>query len=140
MESIEERAKSYDEVCELQGKEARKAEFGYIAGAKEEHLLLTEWRNGREISPEVGQRVLCKTTGGEVFIGCKRTDGRWSLVGTGLVGEDRYISWRPIHECELPKYYGDDDTDTNFKDNYKVQVILNSNNGITYNFQRKTIN
>ncbi|MBO7219636.1 MAG: hypothetical protein J6V21_00410 [Alistipes sp.] len=109
MESIEERAKSYVEGCELQGKEARKAEFDYIVGAKEEHLLLTEWRNGREISPEVGQRVLCKTYRGDVFIGFKRTDGCWSLVGTGLVGGDRYISWRPIHGIELPKYYGDDD-------------------------------
>lgn len=42
MESIEERAKSYVEGCELQGKEARKAEFDYIAGAKEEMILLTE--------------------------------------------------------------------------------------------------
>lgn len=110
MQTIEERAKSYAEGCELQGKEARKAEFDYIAGAKEEHILLTEWRNGQEVSPEVGKRVLCKTKsfGGEVYIGCKRADGYWSLVGTGLIGEDRYISWRPIHECELPKYYGDD--------------------------------
>jgi hypothetical protein len=43
MESIEERAKSYVEGCELQGKEARKAEFDYIAGAKEERILVVEW-------------------------------------------------------------------------------------------------
>jgi ribosomal protein L34 len=116
MQTIEARAKSYVEGCELQGKEARKAEFDYIAGAKEEHLLLTEWRNGKDMSPEVGRRVLCKTNGGKVVIGFRRADGRWSLVGTGLIGEDSYISWRPIHEyelsiheCELPKYYGDDD-------------------------------
>ena len=42
MESIEQRAKSYVEGCELQGKEARRAEFDYIAGAKEERILLTE--------------------------------------------------------------------------------------------------
>lgn len=42
MESIEARAKSSAEGCELQGKEARKAEFDYIAGAKEERILLTE--------------------------------------------------------------------------------------------------
>lgn len=42
MESLEERAKSYIEGCELQGKEARKAEFDYTAGAKEERILLTE--------------------------------------------------------------------------------------------------
>lgn len=43
MESIEQRAKSYVEGCELQGKEARKAEFDYIAGAKEERILVVEW-------------------------------------------------------------------------------------------------
>ena len=42
MESIEERAKSYVEGCELQGKEARKAEFDYTAGAKEERILVCE--------------------------------------------------------------------------------------------------
>lgn len=43
MESIEQRAKSYVKGCELQGKEARKAEFDYIAGAKEERMLVSEW-------------------------------------------------------------------------------------------------
>ena len=42
MESIEARAKSYVEGCELQGKETRKAEFDYIAGAKEERILVCE--------------------------------------------------------------------------------------------------
>lgn len=43
MQTIEERAKSYIKGCELQGKEARKAEFDYIAGAKEERILVVEW-------------------------------------------------------------------------------------------------
>ena len=43
MQTIAERAKSYAEGCELQGKEARKAEFDYIAGAKEERVLVVEW-------------------------------------------------------------------------------------------------
>ena len=43
MESIEARAKSYVEGCELQGKEARKAEFDYTTGAKEERILVVEW-------------------------------------------------------------------------------------------------
>lgn len=43
MESIEQRAKSYVKGCELQGKEARKAEFDYISGAKEERILVVEW-------------------------------------------------------------------------------------------------
>ena len=111
MQSIEERALSYARMADCRDRrEMELAKLDYIAGAKEEHLLLTEWRNGKDMSPEVGKRVLCKTNGGEVFIGFKRTDGRWSLVGSGLIGEDRYISWRPIHECELPKYYGDDDS------------------------------
>lgn len=42
MQAIAERVKSYVEGCELQGKEARKAEFDYTAGAKEERILLTE--------------------------------------------------------------------------------------------------
>ena len=43
MESIEQRAKSYVDGCGLQGKDAMKAEFDYIAGAKEERLLCVEW-------------------------------------------------------------------------------------------------
>ena len=43
MQSIAQRAKSYVKGCELQGKEARKAEFDYIAGAKEERILVVEW-------------------------------------------------------------------------------------------------
>ena len=43
MQTIAERAKSYVEGCELQGKEARRAEFDYIAGAKEERILVVEW-------------------------------------------------------------------------------------------------
>jgi hypothetical protein len=43
MESIEARAKSYVEGCELLGKDARKAEFDYIAGAKAERILVVEW-------------------------------------------------------------------------------------------------
>lgn len=42
MQTIEARAKSYVEGCELQGREARKAEFDYIAGAKEERILVCE--------------------------------------------------------------------------------------------------
>ena len=51
MESIAERAKSYAIGCELVGKEARKAEFDYIAGAKEERILFVEWleRNAPQV-------------------------------------------------------------------------------------------
>lgn len=40
MESIEERAKSYVEGCELQGREAKKAKFDYSVGAEEERILV----------------------------------------------------------------------------------------------------
>ena len=43
MQTIAQRAKSYVKGCELQGKEARKAEFDFIAGAKEERILVVEW-------------------------------------------------------------------------------------------------
>lgn len=43
MQTIKQRAKSYVKDCELQGKEAKKAEFDYIAGAKEERILVVEW-------------------------------------------------------------------------------------------------
>ena len=43
MQTIEERAKSYAKGCELQGREAKQAEFDYIAGAKEERILVVEW-------------------------------------------------------------------------------------------------
>ena len=43
MQTIAERAKSYAIECELQGKEAVKAAFDYIAGAKEERILCVEW-------------------------------------------------------------------------------------------------
>lgn len=51
MQTIAERAKSYAIGCELQGKEARRAEFDYIAGAKEERLLVSEWldRNAPQV-------------------------------------------------------------------------------------------
>lgn len=43
MQTIAERAKSYVKECELQGKEARKAEYDYIVGSKEERKLVVEW-------------------------------------------------------------------------------------------------
>lgn len=51
MQTIAERAKSYVEGCELQGKEARKAEFDYTVGAKEERILVSEWleRNAPQV-------------------------------------------------------------------------------------------
>lgn len=54
MQTIEERAKSYVEGCELRGKEARKAEFDYIAGAKEERILVEEWLE--RVAPQVVAR------------------------------------------------------------------------------------
>ena len=62
METIEKRAKSYVKDSELQGMEASIAEFDYIAGAKEEHILLTEWYDVKDKLPDTNRRVLVKTT------------------------------------------------------------------------------
>lgn len=86
MESIAERAKSYVEGCELQGKEARKAEFDYIAGAKEERILLTEQFESW-LADMVCEGVL-ETSNLPRAITRFKTD-----FGIGL-----------------PKYYGDDDS------------------------------
>ena len=107
MESIEQRAKSYAEGCELQGKEARKAEFDYIAGAKEERILLTEWNDAMRSCPDVSEMVLIKMPNGDKYVGWKRVDGYWHIVGSCILGEDKYIKWRRIHE---DVYYGDDDS------------------------------
>lgn len=85
MESIEERAKSYIEGCELQGKEARKAEFDYIAGTKKERILVCEavesW-----LADMVCEGVLETNNLPRVIARFKTDFG-----------------------IELPKYYGDDD-------------------------------
>lgn len=51
MESIEQRVKSYIKGCSLRGNEARVAEFDYIAGEKEERMLVSEWleRNAPQV-------------------------------------------------------------------------------------------
>ena len=86
MESIEERAKSYVEGCELQGKEARKAEFDYIAGAKEEKILLTEQFESW-LADMVCEGVLETSNLPRAITRFKADFG-----------------------IELPKYYGDDDS------------------------------
>ena len=54
METIAQRAKSYVKDCELQGKEAKIAEFDYIVGAKEERILFVEWLEKNE--PQVAEK------------------------------------------------------------------------------------
>lgn len=44
-QTIEERAESYASDCGLSGRDALFAMNDYIAGAKEEHILLTEWHD-----------------------------------------------------------------------------------------------
>lgn len=85
MQTIEQRAKSYAIGCELQGKEARKAEFDYIAGAKEEKILLTEQFESW-LADMVCEGVL-ETSNLPRAITMFETD----------------------FSIELPKYYGDDD-------------------------------
>ena len=115
MQTIEERAKSYVEGCELQGKEARKAEFDYIAGAKEEHLLLTEWKDVNKELPDTNRRVLVKTERDGVLMACYGLThkGRWFVYGFMQGQMPKVMHWRDINEGELPplpKYYGDDDS------------------------------
>lgn len=86
MESIEERAKSYVEGCELQGKEARKAEFDYLAGAKEERILLTE-----QFESWLADMV-CE--------GVLETNNLPRAIAR----------FKADFGVELPKYYGDDDS------------------------------
>ena len=86
MESIAERAKSYVEGCELQGKEARRAEFDYIAGAKEERILLIEQFESW-LADMVCEGVLETSNLPHAIARFKADFG-----------------------IELPKYYGDDDS------------------------------
>ena len=118
MESIEQRALSYARMADCRDRrEMELARLDYIAGAKEEHLLLTEWKDAREELPNS-----CKTVLGIVQV----SDGL-NLYRTisyskhlGWLCDDvndcdvmpswiKVLYWRPIHESELPKYYGDDD-------------------------------
>ena len=120
MQTIEQRARSYVEGCELQDKEARKAEFDYIVGAKEEHILLTEWKDVSRESPKFRGWYLVKLYyefEGEpdtVYLTAYWNDNYWMDdhidFYKGCEYENTKVThWRPIHECELPKYYGDDD-------------------------------
>lgn len=100
METIEERAKSYVKDCELQGMEASRAEFDYIVGAKEEHILLTEWYDVKDKFPDTDRRVLVKTAQDGILMACyglTHTD-RWFVYGfmQGLMPEVTH--WREIHE------------------------------------------
>lgn len=111
MQTIGERAKSYVKDCELQGIEASRAEFDYIAGAKEERILLTEWRDASKELPRERQLVLIKPP---TLVGVAYDVALYS-EGEFFNNEYSYpkgynIKWRPIHEFEpTKKYYGDDD-------------------------------
>lgn len=86
MENIEQRAKSYVEGCELQGKEARRAEFDYIAGAKEARILVCE-------------QV-------ELWLA--------DMVSEGVLETNNLphaiARFKADFGIQLPKYYGDDDS------------------------------
>jgi hypothetical protein len=111
MQTIAQRAKSYVKGCELQGEEASKAEFDYIAGAKEERILLTEWRDASKELPRERQLVLIKPP---ALVGVAYDVALYS-EGEFFNNEYSYpkgcnIKWRQIHEFEpTKKYYGDDD-------------------------------
>lgn len=109
MESIEQRARSYAEGCELQGKEARKAEFDYIAGAKEERILLTEWKDVSREKPKHRGWYLVKLYyefEGEpdtIYLTAYWNDTYWCDDHIeryeGCEYENTKVThWRPIHE------------------------------------------
>jgi hypothetical protein len=118
MQTIEARAKLYVKGCELQGKEARKAEFDYIVGAKAERILLTEWKDASKELPSTALTVLgivqirdglnlYRTISYSKHLGWLCDDVNDCDVMPSWI---KVLFWRPIHECELPKYYGDDDS------------------------------
>lgn len=98
MESIEERAKSYVEGRELQGKEAREAEFDYIAGAKKERILVCE-----EVESWLADMV-CE--------GVLETNNLPRAIAR----------FKADFGIELPKFYGDGEVTMGEQSNYTVWV------------------
>lgn len=96
MRTIEERAKDY--ALQVGCFRPDLCAADYIAGAKEEHILLTEWHDATDKAPEVGERVLCKLTNGIIAVGLRRTDNLYMLDTQGILAAPKYVKWRKIHE------------------------------------------
>lgn len=118
MESIEQRAKSHVEDCELQGKEARRAEFDYTAGAKEERILLTEWRDASKELPSTEDTVLgiLQDRDKDRYVRTVSYSKQYGWLSNDVNDADimldwiKVLFWRPIHNFDPTQlYYGDDD-------------------------------
>lgn len=94
MRTIEQRAQDFTE----RGDYSPTLKECYIAGAAEEHLLLTHWHDATDKAPEVGERVLCKLTNGIIAVGLRRTDNLYMLDTQGILAAPKYVKWRKIHE------------------------------------------
>lgn len=72
---------------------------GYIEGAKEEHELLTRWRNPKKEFPKEGEWVMLKMRDDSLFsyMFALYSEGQWNKLG-GIVPTDDFIGWRPILE------------------------------------------
>lgn len=98
METIEERAKSYAMQVHCFRPDLCAAD--YIAGAKEEHILLTEWYDVKDKFPDTDRRVLVKTTQDGILMACyglTHTD-RWFVYGFMQGQMPEVTHWREIHE------------------------------------------
>lgn len=102
---IEDRAKDYAKQCEAAFPDLCAAD--YTAGAKEEHILLSEWRDPDNDPPQHSYRVLVKlvlNNGGVLFTGGWYSDGSEPLDGSKGWSHDLYptfpdailIGWREV--------------------------------------------
>lgn len=74
--------------------------FDYYAGAREEQILLLEWKSAEEV-PDTDRQVLTKDKNGCYRVAYCNGE-QWS--------EEGVLWWREIRELEDVKYYGDDDS------------------------------
>ena len=104
MKTIEEKGGDFAtnyEVLDDGGRRKNEYEIAresYIAGAKEEHKLLTRWHDPKEEMPEHRKQVLVKTDTGnhDVAYYSDNVDG-W-IANDGIYNTAQIIGWREIHE------------------------------------------
>lgn len=75
-----------------------KVSDAYIAGAKEERNLLTQWYNVEVNLPQPHHTVMVKTEDGDIHIGFLAREGGWYLDYRGFRITKEIVAWREIHE------------------------------------------
>lgn len=97
VQTIEERARDYARMVNAENPEI--VAHDYATGAKEEHLLLTEWHKGvGRVQPQNGEEVLLKLTSTSHDV------ATWSSSAKQFIGlynwytPEDIIGWRSIHE------------------------------------------